>query len=108
MEFQNSWGKVGVSQRGAFLEAKQGGHPVGAYCGELLDLPGVIGKSLGQYEVAALLGAGGMGEVYRARDTKLGREVAIKVLTPELDLLRHLPGTEGSRTPFFSPDGSAL
>ena len=38
------------------------------------------GARLGVYEVVAPLGAGGMGEVYRARDTKLGREVAIKIL----------------------------
>ncbi len=38
------------------------------------------GERLGSYEVVSLLGKGGMGEVYRARDTKLGREVAIKVL----------------------------
>ena len=41
------------------------------------------GSKLGSYEVLSLLGAGGMGEVYRARDTRLGREVAIKVLPAE-------------------------
>ena len=41
-----------------------------------------IGHRLGAYEVIARLGAGGMGEVYRARDAKLNRDVAIKVLLP--------------------------
>ena len=42
-----------------------------------------IGKQLGAYEIVGPLGAGGMGEVYRATDSKLGPEVALKVL-PEV------------------------
>ncbi len=42
------------------------------------------GSRLGPYEILAPLGAGGMGEVYRARDAKLGREIAIKVLPPAM------------------------
>src|SRR6185369_3103708 len=44
----------------------------------------VSGVRLGPYEVVALLGAGGMAEVYRARDTRLGREVAVKVVSEAL------------------------
>src|SRR5450755_93271 len=42
----------------------------------------MIGRSLSQYRVTGAIGAGGMGEVYRATDTRLGRDVAIKVLPP--------------------------
>src|SRR5215470_7332499 len=38
-----------------------------------------VGSKLGPYEIVSLIGAGGMGEVYRARDPRMGREVAIKV-----------------------------
>src|ERR1700687_4384839 len=43
-------------------------------------MPLSVGERLGPYEILAQIGAGGMGEVYRARDTKLKRDVAIKVL----------------------------
>ena len=42
-----------------------------------------IGQQLGSYEITALLGKGGMGEVYRAKDAKLKRDVAIKILPEE-------------------------
>ena len=47
-------------------------------------MPLTPGTKLGNYEVVESVGAGGMGEVYRARDTKLDRKVALKILPPEL------------------------
>src|SRR5262244_683032 len=47
-------------------------------------MPLTIGTHLGSHEITALLGKGGMGEVYRARDLKLNRDVAIKILPGDL------------------------
>src|SRR5262245_13187899 len=58
------------------------------------------GTRLGPYEVLAPLGAGGMGEVYRARDTRLAREVAIKVLPETL-------ASDGSRLKRFEKEARA-
>ena len=47
-------------------------------------MPLAAGTRIGGYEILALLGAGGMGEVYRARDARLGRDVAIKIVSPSI------------------------
>ena len=52
------------------------------------------GTKLGPYEITGAIGAGGMGEVYRARDTRLGRDVAIKILP------QHLADTPEARQRF--------
>jgi serine/threonine protein kinase len=44
----------------------------------------LVGRQIGAYKITSLLGVGGMGEVYRAEDTRLGRTVAVKVLPQEM------------------------
>src|SRR4051812_45153101 len=61
-------------------------------------MPLAAGTRLGPYEVLSALGAGGLGEVYRARDTRLNRAVAIKVLPPEL-------AKDGDRLTRFGQEG---
>ena len=52
-------------------------------------MTGLVGQMLGRYEIVGEIGAGGMGEVYRARDTQLGRMVAVKVINEDTAGNRH-------------------
>src|SRR2546428_14166411 len=63
-------------------------------------MPLVSGTKLGPYEIQSPLGAGGMGEVYRARDTRLERDVAIKILPSQLsnDSVRKQRFERGAKT----------
>src|SRR5438876_2016489 len=61
----------------------------------------MIGTSLNRYQITAKLGAGGMGEVYRGHDTRLGRDVAVKILPNEF-------ASDGGRLKRFEQEAKTL
>jgi eukaryotic-like serine/threonine-protein kinase len=71
-----------ASESAAFLETPPAVFP--AATPSVDDTSHLLGRDVGPYRIVALLGRDGMGEVYRARDSKLKREAAIKILPPHL------------------------
>src|SRR5579872_2993992 len=65
---------------GSILPQSSGGRASWGTIAESSSMPLSAGSRLGSFEIVSPLGAGGMGEVYRARDSKLARDVALKVL----------------------------
>jgi serine/threonine protein kinase len=71
-----------ASESAAFLETPPAVFPAAMPSAD--DTPQMLGRDVGSYRIVSLLGRGGMGEVYRARDSKLNREAAIKILPARL------------------------
>src|SRR5262245_59925200 len=67
------------SRAGEFMEGSAMSVAVGALAEDLTTTGSLIGKQISTYKIVRLIGAGGMGEVYLARDTKLDRSVALKI-----------------------------
>ncbi len=85
-------------QAGSLIEA-----PAYAVAAPLIvggDTPSLLGKNIGHYQIISLVGKGGMGEVYRARDTKLDRIIALKILPQEMS-------ADGERMRRFSREAKA-